>query len=191
MSDFVTLTCPACGGKLQITNDIERFACAHCGAEHVVRRGGGLVSLAPVVAEIKHVGAGVDRTASELAIQRLTNEIAELERMRGSISTELTVGTGWTFSQSVGIALGGIALVLFALLLIDRTRPGAEWFFGAAVVLGGVGAFLTRNYNKDLERRAAAVRQETTNRHEERVQLDQQIASKMVELRKHQELVSM
>jgi primosomal protein N' len=79
MSDFVTLTCPSCGGKLEITNDIDRFACAHCGAEHVVRRGGGLVSLAPVVNEIRRVGVGVDKTASELAIRRLTNELAELE----------------------------------------------------------------------------------------------------------------
>jgi predicted RNA-binding Zn-ribbon protein involved in translation (DUF1610 family) len=36
MSDFVTLTCPNCGGKLQITPDINRFACTHCGNEHIV-----------------------------------------------------------------------------------------------------------------------------------------------------------
>src|SRR5258706_205176 len=42
MSDFVTLTCPSCGGRLEITKDVERFACAHCGNEHVVRRAGAL-----------------------------------------------------------------------------------------------------------------------------------------------------
>ncbi|MFL7795121.1 MAG: hypothetical protein AB8I69_23480 [Anaerolineae bacterium] len=29
--DSITLTCPSCGGKLQVTNDIDRFACTHCG----------------------------------------------------------------------------------------------------------------------------------------------------------------
>lgn len=47
MTDFVTLTCPSCGGKLQITQDIDHFACAHCGTEHTVRRTDGTISLAP------------------------------------------------------------------------------------------------------------------------------------------------
>lgn len=84
MTDFVTLSCPSCGGKLEITSDIDRFACAHCGTEHVVKRGGGLVSLAPVTEEIRRVRAGVDKTASELAIKRLTEEIEQLEKQRPS-----------------------------------------------------------------------------------------------------------
>jgi predicted RNA-binding Zn-ribbon protein involved in translation (DUF1610 family) len=78
MAEFITLSCPSCGGRLEITKDIERFACAHCGNEHVVRRAGGIVSLAPVVAGLKQVQAGVDKTASELAIKRLRGEIGEL-----------------------------------------------------------------------------------------------------------------
>jgi hypothetical protein len=78
MSDFVTLTCPSCGGKLQITNDIDRFACGHCGNEHVVKRSGGIVALAPVVEGLAKVQVGVDKTASELAIARLEREIADL-----------------------------------------------------------------------------------------------------------------
>jgi hypothetical protein len=78
--DFVTLSCPSCGGKLQITSDIERFACSYCGIEHIVRRGGGIITLAPFVEGLKGVQIGVDKTASELAIQRLTREISELER---------------------------------------------------------------------------------------------------------------
>jgi primosomal protein N' len=82
MSDYVTLSCPSCGGKLEITSDIDRFACAHCGTEHVVRRGGGLVSLTPVTEEIRRVRTGVDKTASELAIARLTKEIEEIEKQK-------------------------------------------------------------------------------------------------------------
>jgi len=77
MQGFVTLTCPSCGGKLEITNDLERFACAHCGNEHMVRRSGGVVSLAPVVQELRSIKSGVDRTAMELAIRRIKEEISE------------------------------------------------------------------------------------------------------------------
>ena len=58
MTDFVSISCPICGNKLQITSDIERFGCAYCGNEHVVRRRGGIISLAPVTGdeEIKNIG---------------------------------------------------------------------------------------------------------------------------------------
>ncbi len=79
MTDFITLTCPTCGGKLQITSDIDRFACSYCGTEHIVKRGRGIVTLAPVIEGIRNVQVGVDRTASELAIKRLKEEIASLE----------------------------------------------------------------------------------------------------------------
>ena len=76
MGAVLSLTCPSCGGRLQITEDLERFACAHCGNEHLVRRGGGVVSLVPVVQELRSIKSGVDRTAAELAIIRLKEEIA-------------------------------------------------------------------------------------------------------------------
>ena len=55
MADFVSLTCPSCNGKLQIGKDLERFACGYCGTECVVNRGGGIVSLSPVVEGLKRV----------------------------------------------------------------------------------------------------------------------------------------
>lgn len=78
MPDFITLTCPSCGGKLEVTPDLEQFACGYCGKEHIVKRGGGIASLAPLVENIKKVQHGVDRTASELAIKRIKDEIAGL-----------------------------------------------------------------------------------------------------------------
>ena len=80
MPDFVTLSCPTCGGQLQITKDLERFACGHCGNEHVVRRGGGIVTLSPVVEGLKRIERGTDRVAAELALKRLSEELRESER---------------------------------------------------------------------------------------------------------------
>jgi len=64
MADYITLSCPSCGHKLQITNDIDRFACAACGNEHIVNRSGGIITLKPVIDSIKSVQVGVDKTAS-------------------------------------------------------------------------------------------------------------------------------
>lgn len=80
MVDFVTLACPTCGGKLEITEDVERFACGYCGYEHLVQRRGGIVTLRAVSEELAQIRSGTDRTASELAIQRLQKEIRELEQ---------------------------------------------------------------------------------------------------------------
>jgi ribosomal protein S27E len=79
MSDFVTLTCPSCGGRLQITADTDRFACSHCGNDHVVKRSGGIVTLAPVVERLSRIQRGTDNTAAELGIRRLRDEIPTSE----------------------------------------------------------------------------------------------------------------
>lgn len=89
MAEFVTLSCPSCGGKLQITNDIERFACGYCGKEHIVKRGGGIVTLSPVVDGLKRIQEGTDKTASELAILRLRSEITEIEKNMSNLILRL------------------------------------------------------------------------------------------------------
>lgn len=78
--EFVTLSCPTCGSRLQVTSDLERFACSYCGNEHVVRRAGGIVALDPVIEDVRRVRVGVDKTASELAIKRLEIEVPQLEQ---------------------------------------------------------------------------------------------------------------
>lgn len=95
-SDFITLSCPSCGGKLAITSDLERFACQFCGHEHIVRRSGGTVSLEPVMKmmnqlseDINFMGSGINRMtaisekqAAESAIKRLRKEIEDLSALR-------------------------------------------------------------------------------------------------------------
>jgi len=38
MSDFITMQCPSCGGKLAIGANALSLKCEHCGAEHMIRR---------------------------------------------------------------------------------------------------------------------------------------------------------
>ena len=99
MVNKISLTCPSCGGRLSVTLDIERFVCAHCGNEHIVERGDGIITLQPVVEGLKDVQHGVDRTASELALKRLQGEIAALIAMRASDKRviESLLVRGWVF----------------------------------------------------------------------------------------------
>lgn len=45
MSDFITLTCPVCGGRLDVSPTQSSLECKHCGTEHVVRHEAGAISL--------------------------------------------------------------------------------------------------------------------------------------------------
>lgn len=37
MSDYITLSCPSCGGKTRILPGTARFACDYCGSEHMLK----------------------------------------------------------------------------------------------------------------------------------------------------------
>lgn len=90
---MIKLTCKQCGGKLELTDDIDRFACGFCGTEWIVQRGGGIVSLKGVEDSIKQIETSSKAiesssretekhtaiVASEIRIKRLQNRIKELE----------------------------------------------------------------------------------------------------------------
>lgn len=75
---MVTLKCSSCGANLEITPEMEVFACGHCGTQQVVKRAGGTVSLKVLSDAIGKVQAGTDKTAAELAIKRLKEELVTL-----------------------------------------------------------------------------------------------------------------
>ena len=135
---FITLSCPSCGGKLRITNDMDRFACSHCGNEHIVRRSGGTVSITPVVEGLRKVQSGVDKTASELAIVRLKQEIEELEEEYSDLESLLEERR--KFWVSIIIVL--IIVALFALF-------ARVWLLAAIVILLDIGAIVIRQRVND------------------------------------------
>ncbi len=75
LSPFITLNCPNCGGRLEIYDEIDRFACSFCGSEMLVQRRGGTVALKRVETAIRKVQVGTDKTAAELAMPRLRAEL--------------------------------------------------------------------------------------------------------------------
>jgi ribosomal protein S27AE len=72
---IVNLKCANCGGALEISGDMQRFACGYCGSEQIVERRGGTIALRLVVDAVACVQVGTDKTAAELALVRLDKEL--------------------------------------------------------------------------------------------------------------------
>ena len=45
MGELITLSCPSCGGELEVNSNTSVLKCKYCGIEHLVRRDYGAVSL--------------------------------------------------------------------------------------------------------------------------------------------------
>lgn len=67
----VSLKCSNCGGNLQIRQNITNLACGYCGVSLMVEREGGATYLHQIAAGIADILRGTDKTAAELALQRL------------------------------------------------------------------------------------------------------------------------
>jgi DNA-directed RNA polymerase subunit RPC12/RpoP len=78
----VSLKCSSCGASLSIPSDINHLACGFCGTEQVVVRDGGIVALKSVTDAIDRVKQSTDKTAAELALKRLREELNALVRHR-------------------------------------------------------------------------------------------------------------
>ena len=172
MADFVTLTCPSCSGKLQINQVLQRFACSYCGTEFVVNRGGGVVSLAPVVEGLKRVEKGVDRTASELAIARLTKDISDIEDGLASVEAMRSKAklkrTSWALPGGFFLVVG---MVMFG---VDSGASGIAVLVvvaSLAVLAYGLSGFAKKPISNEEQ------------------QLQRMLASKQAELSRHMKIV--
>lgn len=90
MPDFVYLTCPSCSEKLQINQDIERFACGQCGNEYLVNRSGGIITLEPVLNQpilknLESDNSNKDRTHTEFDCKKLIKEIKILKHDKTNV----------------------------------------------------------------------------------------------------------
>ncbi|MCC6457290.1 MAG: hypothetical protein IT328_20215 [Caldilineaceae bacterium] len=132
---FVTLSCPSCGGKLQITQDMDRFACGYCGNEHVVKRQGGVVMLAPVVEGLRRVQMGTDKTAAELAIIRLEKELGPAEEtLRTFRSQNSYAKLGPPDSLIALFLVGAATFAAMTLCVAGGDANGMAFLWGALCV---------------------------------------------------------
>ena len=185
MDNLVTLSCPNCGGKLEITQDIERLACPYCGTEHIVQRDVGAISLKPVLEEIQAVKESVDRaaiasqrTADELALKRVEKERTKLQSWADARLNDIAKARMTTRNnQNLGILLFLIfgflsgfsftSIALSPLLAISNSDFGTSKLSGQVscfagsiflAVVGGVLIYYAREQRNSLDQQETIVR---------------------------------
>jgi DNA-directed RNA polymerase subunit RPC12/RpoP/cell division protein FtsL len=104
------LTCKSCGGKLELTDDIDQFSCGYCGTEWLVNRRGGIVSLKPIEEKLQKIEEHTKATskhtekimehsqetsvsssilANEIKLKRLQEKILSLEGEKEKLEKEI------------------------------------------------------------------------------------------------------
>ena len=93
---MIKLSCKSCGAKLELTEDIDRFVCAHCGSEWIVHRGGGIISLKAVEESLREIETSSKATekhteilADEVRINRIREKIIKKQRKKNRITEKL------------------------------------------------------------------------------------------------------
>lgn len=113
---------------------------------------------------LKRVEKGVDKTASELAIARLSKDIEVLEREWRYVDSD---------NDNMWFYLLGIGLLLISPVLSGVTTTGL-------LVVGGIGAFLL----------FIAI-STTLGNSKKKKELEAQIGTKRAEMARHQQIVKM
>ena len=144
----ITLKCPSCAANLDITPDITAFACGYCGTQQMVQRRGGSVSLKLIGEAIARVQLGTDRTASELAIRRIREELVAVEAERNRLELAYAGGDTITGYWIIGF-------IIFLCVTISQVFI-QEWL-GAFLAAGCTALvyFFTRNHMKTCRRLSA------------------------------------
>jgi hypothetical protein len=152
---FIKLSCTNCGAKLDVYEDMDRFACGYCGTEMMAQRRGGTVVLKAVVQAIEKVQIGTDKTAAELAIVRLEKEReklnAELAEQTGTKDQQVGCSAVLVFilgGGGIGLALQGGGGVLVGIGLLVAAALLAKW-----IITPGGQRVVEKSRIAELERR--------------------------------------
>lgn len=130
----LTLNCTNCGASLQVSQDMERFACGYCGTQQIVERRGGTVALKPLTDAIRLVQTGTDKTAAELALKRMGEELVTVQRSYHARLGQATVAKN---NAATPVLLGTIVISLIVVCALSKEigAVGVLFVFGVAGVI--------------------------------------------------------
>jgi len=211
MGDFVTLTCPTCGGKLQITPDIDRFACTHCGNEHLVKRSEGVIAIQPLAESLTGLKRATDRTASELAIRRLTEELNQLQAAKQqaegkAAESRKAIAAHTEYNSGCQVAIGGFLILPLCYLCylaagaFTKTAaeesflsdlPGWILFATAVFALVSMAAFIKWLISSEPKPNRKVAEENLRAAEAEVATSTQAMAQKQAEIGQHQQLVAL
>lgn len=142
---IINLKCSGCGAPLEISSNMEDFSCGYCGAAQRVVRRGGTVSLALIGEAIAKVQAGTDKTAAELAIRRLRDDLEALTQTHSTQSAALRE------KHSAALAFWCIGMVLaaiFSFVFLGHRNP---WGLVGLVFILYIGYAIRKKWVEEIE----------------------------------------
>jgi hypothetical protein len=191
MLGITKLTCPTCGGKIELEEDNDRVICLYCGNQLQVERKDGEIAIRPFVQAVKTMQGSMDRAASEMAINRIKSEIITLQDQREPYLEEWNrletihnkVPHFKTWTKIFLWSLPGSFILFIIGVAIDRMAIGILavcLFFGAiiALIVNGKNAIARKKADKEYEKMSQFM-----------IPLNEQIEKKNKELEKHQKIV--
>ena len=132
MSGFISLTCPACGAKLNNSDDEDRFICEYCNNEQLIDRAVQTTSKAPDDVKSAQEPEAVSESPAELAMSRLAQEVSELEDALEEIGIPSSIGE---------IVTSSTGSIIFNLLFAFALFFGA-WAAGEVALIEGIQLLL-------------------------------------------------
>lgn len=131
-SKLLNLSCPNCAGNLSVGPSQDLLACGFCGANVQVERSGGTVSLTKITDAMARLQRGTDKTAAELALPRLKEELRVAEGRLSAFrnhkdglagSYEARIRLAGKRNSSEGIVIVGFAVIAFAVTYVAVGVP--------------------------------------------------------------------
>jgi hypothetical protein len=136
----IPLKCANCGARLEVSPDMTQFACGYCGIENIVERRGGTVSLKLVSDAIAKVQIGTDKTAAELAIRRLQEDLANWEAHAERVNGQYVGKIKEKKDLLASTVAVGVSLVFGLLIATLMTFSFGRWGWGVFCLFGVAGA---------------------------------------------------
>jgi len=117
----VSLKCSNCGSSLDIKPNVTNLACGYCGTSLIVEREGGAIHLSEIGERITSVREGTDRTAAELAIRRLNQEIDRVNQQYMLLQADDDGGVDF-------VALAFPLLFIFVCVMVLFNLESLAWW---------------------------------------------------------------
>ena len=188
----IKLSCVSCGSTLDISQSMNRLACGHCGTQQIVERSGGAIHLRGVAEALSKVQVGTDKTAAELAINRISRELEAAHYQRAEKEHYwLSLRTQKLYEWNAFLAerkktvntITIITLIVCLIPFVIAARANSVIIYFICLMAAIVGTVLFRNSMNKSDKYNPKKLQDDCNK--EFADLDGQIARDLSEADKH------
>ncbi len=87
MNDFIAMTCPSCGGQLQVKKDLQKYFCMYCGSELVLKQDSEGVFSTMQTRDLQASAKLKEIQFSVTAMELLKSQVADVEGQIKAIRT--------------------------------------------------------------------------------------------------------